>query len=225
MSAARIRGLAAVVAIASVAGVAACSSSASTDAEDTGDGKVTITVEGWRPGDEQGTIDAVKKQAAEFTKAHPDITVEPKEWQWSAETFATQLAGNTLPTSFRVPFTDTKGLAERKQIADLTDLVGKLPYAGKLNPSVVDAIKGADGRTYGLPSDVYGVGLHYNRDLFEEAGLDPDSPPTTWDEVREAAKAISDATGKAGYAQMTMNNTGGWQLTAGTVAHLSLIHI
>jgi ABC-type glycerol-3-phosphate transport system substrate-binding protein len=63
------------------------------------------------------------------------------------------------------------------------------------------------------------MGLHYNRDLFAAAGLDPDSPPTTWDEVRADAKAISDATGKAGYAQMTMNNTGGWQLTAGTVAH------
>ena len=38
--------------------------------------------------------------------------------------------------------------------------------------------------------------------LFEAAGLDPDSPPTTWDEVRECAKQIPDATGKAGYAQM-----------------------
>ena len=34
----------------------------------------------------------------------------------------------------------------------------------------------------------YGIGLHYNRALFEEAGLDPDQPPTTWDEVREYAK-------------------------------------
>ena len=74
---------------------------------------MTITVEGWRPGDEQGTIDAVKKQADAFMKLHPDIVVEPVEWEWSAETFATQLAGDTLPTTFRVPFTDTKGLAER----------------------------------------------------------------------------------------------------------------
>jgi ABC-type glycerol-3-phosphate transport system substrate-binding protein len=62
------------------------------------------------------------------------------------------------------------------------------------------------------------MGLHYNRDLFEQAGLDPDAPPTTWDEVRQYAKQISEKTGKAGYAQMAMNNTGGWQLTAQTVA-------
>jgi ABC-type glycerol-3-phosphate transport system substrate-binding protein len=65
---------------------------------------------------------------------------------------------------------------------------------------------------------VYGIGLHYNRTLFEQAGLDPDDPPTTWDEVRADAKAIADATGQAGYAQMTQNNTGGWQLTVATYA-------
>jgi ABC-type glycerol-3-phosphate transport system substrate-binding protein len=63
------------------------------------------------------------------------------------------------------------------------------------------------------------MGLHYNRALFEQAGLDPNSPPTTWEEVRAAAKTIAEKTGKAGYAQMAINNTGGWQLTANTVAH------
>src|SRR5690606_17083205 len=46
--------------------------------------------------------------------------------------------------------------------------------------------------------------------------LDPDDPPSTWDEVRGYAKQIKDATGVAGYATMATNNTGGWQLTAAT---------
>jgi ABC-type glycerol-3-phosphate transport system substrate-binding protein len=94
-----------------------------------------------------------------------------------------------------------------------------LGYTDKFNPIILDAVTGADGHHYGFPRQAYAMGLHYNRDLFEQAGLDPDNPPTTWDEVREAAQAISEATGKAGYMQMTQNNTGGWQLTAGTVAH------
>ncbi|MFC7494100.1 MULTISPECIES: ABC transporter substrate-binding protein [unclassified Nocardioides] len=215
----RRRGLTALATIASLATVsvlaAACGSD---DQEQESDGKVHITVEGWRPGDEQGTIDAVEKQAEAFMKDNPDIVVEPVEWEWNAETFATQLAGNQLPTSFRVPFTDTKGLAERQQIADVTEYVNELPYAEDFNPSVLAAAQGTDGKIYGLPTDVYGVGLHYNRDLFEQAGLDPDSPPTTWDEVREAADAIADATGKAGYVQMSTNNTGGWMLTTLTYA-------
>jgi multiple sugar transport system substrate-binding protein len=211
----RLGALATIASLASVSFLAACGND---DEGGSSDGKVTITVEGWRPGDEQGTIDAVKKQAAAFTKENPDIVVKPVEWEWSAETFATQLAGNTLPTTFRVPFTDTLGLAERGQIADVTKYVDALPYAKEFNPSVLKAAQGTDGKIYGLPTDVYGVGLSYNRALFEQAGLDPDSPPTTWDEVRSDAKKIEDATGEAGYVQMSANNTGGWMLTTLTYA-------
>ena len=212
----RRRGVSALATIASLALLVTACGGDDDDGENSG--KVTITVEGWRPGDEQGTIDAVKTQAEAFMKENPDIVVEPVEWEWSAETFATQLAGGTLPTTFRVPFTDTKGLAERQQIADVTEYVEALPYSAEFNPSVLEAAKGTDGKIYGLPTDVYGVGLHYNRALFEEAGLDPDSPPTTWDEVRSDAKAIADSTGQAGYVQMTSNNTGGWMLTTLTYA-------
>jgi ABC-type glycerol-3-phosphate transport system substrate-binding protein len=215
----RRRGLTALATIASLASMSVLATACGSDEDDSkSDGKVSITVEGWRPGDEQGTIDAVKKQAAAFMKEHPDVKVEPIEWEWNAETFSTQLAGDQLPTTFRVPFTDTKGLAERQQIADVTDYVNELPYAEDFNPSVLAAAQGTDGKIYGLPTDVYGVGLHYNRDLFEQAGLDPDSPPTTWDEVQSDAKAIADKTGKAGYVQMSTNNTGGWMLTTLTYA-------
>ena len=57
------------------------------------------------------------------------------------------------------------------------------------------------------------MSLTYNRTLFTQAGLDPDKPPTTWDEVEADAKTIADKTGVAGYAQMATQNTGGWQLT------------
>lgn len=215
----RRRGLTALATIASLATVSVLATACGSDDEDPeSDGKVHITVEGWRPGDEQGTIDAVKKQAEAFMTDNPDIVVEPIEWEWNAETFSTQLAGDQLPTTFRVPFTDTKGLAERQQIADVTEYVNALPYAEDFNPSVLAAAQGTDGKIYGLPTDVYGVGLHYNRDLFEQAGLDPDQPPTTWDEVREDAEAIAEATGQAGYVQMTANNTGGWMLTTLTYA-------
>ena len=100
---------------------------------------------------------------------------------------------------------------------DVTDEVEELGYADKFNPIILDAVKDGD-RIYGFPRQAYAMGLHYNRTLFEEAGLDPDSPPTTWDEIREAAKTISEKTGKAGFMEMTQNNTGGWQLVAASAA-------
>jgi multiple sugar transport system substrate-binding protein len=44
---------------------------------------------------------------------------------------------------------------------------------------------------YGLPTAVRALALFYNKDMFEEVGLDPESPPTTWDEFVEAAKALT----------------------------------
>jgi ABC-type glycerol-3-phosphate transport system substrate-binding protein len=63
------------------------------------------------------------------------------------------------------------------------------------------------------------MSLTYNRTLFTQAGLDPNNPPKTWDEVRAAAKTIGEKVpGVAGYAEMATENTGGWQLTTSTYA-------
>jgi multiple sugar transport system substrate-binding protein len=44
-----------------------------------------------------------------------------------------------------------------------------------------------DGQYFGLPVSTNNLELYINNDLFEAAGLDPASPPTTWDELAEAA--------------------------------------
>ena len=49
-----------------------------------------------------------------------------------------------------------------------------------------------EGRNYAVPTAVDGSFIVYNIDLFEQAGLDPDNPPSTWDDVLEAARAIND---------------------------------
>jgi multiple sugar transport system substrate-binding protein len=182
------------------------------------DGTVKISVASLIPGTEQAAFDAFDARVAEFEAANPDIDVEPVEYEWKATTFTAQLAGGTLPDVFRIPLTDGRTLIANGQLADITEQVEALPYYAQFNPSVLAAAQDDDGNIFGIPREAYAVGLHYNRALFEQAGLDPDSPPTTWDEVREAAKAIADTTGQAGYMQMTQSNTGGWQTTAAAVA-------
>lgn len=179
---------------------------------------VTLTVSNLPPATEASTREAFLAQVEAFEAKYPNITVEPSEYEWDPVTFAAQLAGGTLPTLFQIPFTDAQGLIAAGQVADITDLVAELPYADDLNPNVLAVTQDADGRIYGLATAAYGIGLHYNRSLFEQAGLDPDSPPQTWDEVREFAAAIAAETGQAGYAQMSQSNTGGWMLTSLTYA-------
>ena len=165
------------------------------------------------PSTESGAREAFLQRVEEFEALYPNIDIEPNEYEWDIATFAAQLAGGTLPTVFQIPFTDSQGLIARGQIADISAEVAALPYAADFNPSVLAVSQDTEGAIYGLPIAAYGIGLHYNRAMFEEAGLDPDAPPTTWAEVREYAAAISEATGQAGYAQMSQNNTGGWMLT------------
>jgi multiple sugar transport system substrate-binding protein len=175
--------------------------------------EVTISVSNFPPTTEEETREAFLQRVEEFEAQYPNITVEPDEWQYDVSTFAAQLAGGTLPTVFQIPFTDIQGLLQRGQVADITAEVEALPYAADFNPNVLAVAQDADGAIFGVPVGAYGIGLHYNRAMFEEAGLDPDAPPTTWAEVREAAAAISEATGQAGFAQMSQDNTGGWMLT------------
>lgn len=206
--------------------LAACGSTADTPADGSspaasgGDEKVTITVAGLLPGAEQAAVDALNKRVEEFEAKYPNITVKPQEFQWLASTFTAQLAGGTLPTVFEIPVTDGKTLIENGQLADIDAQVrADMPYADDFNPSVLANAKGADGKFYAVPAkSFYAVALHYNRNLFTQAGLDPDKPPTTWDEVRAAAKTIHDKTGVWGYGTMALDASGGWQLTAGANA-------
>lgn len=199
--------IAGLAAFAMVGALAACSSGGDES------GKLELRVATFPPGADQAAYDAFAEQEQQFEEAHPDIDVVGLEYEWTAPTFAAQLAGGSLPDVFTVPFTDSKTLLENGQLMDVTAELKELGYSDKFNPIILAEVTGSDGEIYGFPRQAYANGLHYNRDLFEQAGLDPDSPPTTWDEVRDAAKAIAEKTGKAGYATMASGNTGGWQLS------------
>lgn len=208
--------LAGVAAVATVGALVGCSTSSSGGSGESG--KVELRVATFPPGADAAAYEAFAAQEKQFEDEHPDIDIIGVEYEWEGPTFAVQLAGGSLPDVFTVPFTDSKTLLENGQLMDVTAEIKELGYEDAFNPIILDGVKDSDGNIYGFPRQAYAMGLHYNRDLFEQAGLDPDQPPTTWDEVREYAKKITDATGKAGYAQMAINNTGGWQLTAQTVA-------
>lgn len=71
-----------------------------------------------------------------------------------------------------------------------------------------------EGVQWGMPFNISSPVLYYNRAMFEAAGLDPDQPPVTLDEVREYAEQIVDS-GAAAYGiafDSGINSGGGWFL-------------
>jgi len=213
----------AAAALAALLTLSACSSSGTPTTSGSSDNgtapeQVTLRVVSLIPGSDPAAFEAFDAQVAQFEAANPDIKIVSEEYEWTGTTFAAQLAGGTLPDVFTIPFTDGLTLIENGQLANITAEFNKLPYANTMNANILTQVKDANGDVYGFPTAAYGSALHYNRALFTAAGLDPDQPPTTWDEVREYAKQIADTTGATGYAQMAANNTGGWQLTVATYA-------
>lgn len=48
-----------------------------------------------------------------------------------------------------------------------------------------------DGKTWGIPFQRSTIVMYYNKDMFKEAGLDPNAPPATWEALVENAKALT----------------------------------
>jgi multiple sugar transport system substrate-binding protein len=179
---------------------------------------VSISVASLIPGSTKAATTQFNNQVTEFEKANPGIKVKSVTYQWTGPTFAAKLAAGTLPTVFTVPFTDARTLGTNKQLADLSKYVRALPYFKQYNPAVIAEGTTSNGKIIAVPTAAYAQALHYNRALFQQAGLDPNSPPTTWAEVEADAKQIATKTGKAGYVEMGKDdNTAGWILT--TIAY------
>jgi multiple sugar transport system substrate-binding protein len=194
--------------------MAACSSS---NTDDTAGGKVSITVNCEPPTsdpiDRKNFVDDIST----FEKAHPDITIVPKD-EFPCDdpkTFDAKLAGGQMENVFYVYYTDVAHVVASGEAADVNDYVSGVTGLNDIQPSTLKVFKGPGGHFYGLPKTNYSMGLVYNRNLFTQAGLNPDKPPTTWDEVRADARKIAAlGNGVVGYADYSASNQGGWHFTA-----------
>jgi len=202
-------GLTAALALA----VSACGSSPSPGAD--ANGQVTISVNGLPPATQTVDRKNFEDDVKAFEASHPKIKIDAREGLMDPKTFTAKLAGGQLEDVYYVYFTDPATLIQRRQAADISNYVKDVPYLKDVRSELQDVFRDSSGKIYGLPTGNYSMGLVYNRALFTKAGLDPDKPPATWDEVRDAAKKISSlGNGTVGYADYSKNNQGGWHLTS-----------
>ena len=66
-------------------------------------------------------------------------------------------------------------------------------------PAIAGYYTAADGRMLSFPFNSSTPVLYYNKDLLKKAGLDPDKPPRTWEQVGEVTKKLRDAGVPCGY--------------------------
>lgn len=143
----------------------------------------------------------IEKLVKAWNESHPAIQIEasfvPAE-QFVTK-FGTMFAGGTPPDIVAIDLVYGPQFAAAQQLTDITDLAKALPYFDQLSPSHV-RLATYNGRIYGLPFNAEASVLMWNKDLFQEAGLDPEKPPKTWAEIADAAAKITAlGDGKYGY--------------------------
>ncbi|MEV0802555.1 extracellular solute-binding protein [Kribbella sp. NPDC050281] len=192
----------------------------SAQASASSDGPVTITVGCQPPKSNPKEREGWDADVAAFQQQHPNITIQSKDAFpcINPDTFQAKLAGGSQEDVFYVYYTDVQKIIKAKQAADISQYVGDVKAVKDLRPDVMGVFKDGD-KTYGLPRNNYNMGLVYNRKLFTQAGLNPDSPPKTWGEVQEAAKKIAAiGPGYVGFGEYSAGNTGGWHFAASLYA-------
>jgi ABC-type glycerol-3-phosphate transport system substrate-binding protein len=200
-----------------VAGVTMSAAACGGD-DDTADkasgGPVTLVVNGLPPATEKANHDRFLANVAAFEKANPTIKIDAREGKMDPQTFPAKLAGGQLEDVFYVYFTDPASLIAKRQVSDISKYLKDYPVTAEIKPDVLKVFQDDKGGTYGLPYKNYSMGLLYNRDVFTKAGLDPNTPPATWADVRTAAKKIAGlGNGYIGYGDYSKSNTGGWHFT------------
>ncbi|KUH36698.1 MULTISPECIES: extracellular solute-binding protein [Streptomyces] len=181
--------------------------------------KVTLTIDCMPPTAKAAELKEWKEDVAEFNKTYPNITIEGRSTPGQClepPRFTAMLKAKSQPDVFYTYFTDLPQVLDNDGAADITDYVHpkSVPLLKDIDPNVLNSLK-HDGKLYGLPTSNYTMGLLINRKLFKDAGLNPDAPPRTWEEVRAAAKKIAGlGKGIAGFGEYSAGNTGGWHFTA-----------
>ncbi|MEU5217407.1 extracellular solute-binding protein [Streptomyces sp. NPDC020807] len=181
--------------------------------------KVTVTIDCMPPAAKAAELKEWKEDVAEFNKTYPNVTIEGRSTPGQClepPRFTAMLKAKSQPDVFYTYFTDLPQVLSENGAEDISAYVTdkSVPALKDIDPNVLGSLK-QDGKLYGLPTSNYTMGLLVNRKLFKDAGLDPDAPPRTWDEVRAAAKKIAAlGGGVSGFGEYSAGNTGGWHFTA-----------
>lgn len=186
------RSLSIAAAAAVVFGLAACAQSGSSANGDDGASTGTIKVWDLLVGSDKNWKAVMDKVDAEFAKAHPGVKVD-------------RIAQPADPSAIHQLM---QAAAQSKKGPDLImiwawgDVLTLKPSLAPIDKYISAAERKSltgwegttfDDKTYGVPIGLQGLGISYNSKLFEQAGLNPDDPPTSTDQLLKACTALNAA--------------------------------
>ncbi len=188
------RGLPA-VALTAVLALTGCGSAADSDSA-SGGGDGALVIWDWKSG-EAASSAYIEQAKADFAQKHPDVEVE-----FVAQPFDQyyNLLGTAIQSGEGPDIMLFNGGGE---LRDRTDALLPLDdYIAEDRERLAgwEAFT-EDGDVYAAPVTLQGHPIYYNKALYEQAGLDPEAPAASWDDLVADCEAIADATDAACFAQ------------------------
>jgi multiple sugar transport system substrate-binding protein len=168
-----------------------CPSSPNTTAAAPESGTVTLTVSGWSSTPAEDAL--VQQNLQNFEASHPNIKVN---WSPIPGDYPTKMRANvasgTVPDVFYLqPGMSSEYIGSGK-------LLNLSPYMAR------DGVKASDyysaltnpfvctsGQVYGLPKDWSSLGVFYNKQMFQAAGLSAPTASWTWDDLKADAQKLT----------------------------------
>lgn len=178
-------------------GSSSSSSAAATGTANTGTSSAaaklsgTITVSGWND-----AADALSAEAKEFMSENPGTTVTVQKVDSNYTKLYSQLAANTdVPDVVQLQNRDLQSFKNKYPDAwmDLTDMVK--PEESNFDSFVLPLVK-VDDKYYAVPWDVGPCAMYYRKDIFQKAGVDPNSIKTYDDYIAAGKKIVAATNGK-----------------------------
>ena len=132
---------------------------------------------------------------AGFNETYPNITVQITKSPFKDffTRLQTQASGDNLPDAFMMNGPNFQLYASNGIIVPFDRAVedGELDFSNY--PEAMAELYTYDGTPYAVPTSYDSIGLWYNEDLFEKAGVEVPTGEWTWEDLHEAAQEISEA--------------------------------
>ena len=140
--------------------------------------------------------------AEEFAKANPGITLKPIYSGTYLDTITkaiTAVKSGEPPQLAVILSTDMYTLIDEEAVIPFDELLktdDDKAWLKSFFPAFMENSQ-TGGKTWGIPFQRSTVVQYWNKELFKEAGLDPEKPPATWAELVAAGKKLTkrDASG------------------------------
>lgn len=136
---------------------------------------------------------ALQRMADEFNQSQAQYQVEiifQGSYTDSLNKLISSIGSGNIPSLIQLDDVSTQIMIDSGAITPVQEFIDEEGYdLSDFDPKALSYYR-MNGRLYSMPFNLAGPILYYDRQAFAEAGLDPDQPPRTLEEVREYSEQL-----------------------------------